>query len=252
VDLETARALADINRAFYRDAAHEFSATRQEAWPGWSRVLEFLRPGDAPLAVLDVGCGNGRLAAFLDGALAAPFRYVGVDASGPLLDRARAQPLRRARARWVQADWLEQPPEQALRPGPFDLVALFGVLHHVPGFERRRALLAASSQRLAPGGLLALTCWQFESEPRLRRRALSWHDYNADAARPVAPDQLEPGDFLLRWGPPERQRLRYCHFADADEAERWTRDLPLRPVACFESDGREGRLNRYLLLRART
>ena len=40
---DTARALQAINRAFYRERAAEFSATREAVWKGWEGVLGHVR-----------------------------------------------------------------------------------------------------------------------------------------------------------------------------------------------------------------
>lgn len=251
MDRETAQALAEINRVFYRERAAEFSATREHPWPGWTRVLACLGGAPRPLRVLDVGCGNGRFASFLARRLAEPFAYVGVDASGALLARARRRPLEPGRATWLCRDWSLEGPERALPAGCFSLVALFGVLHHVPGAAARLALLQAAARRLAPGGLLALTAWRFEAVPRLRGRVLTWEEYNRDAPRPVDPAQLEPGDRLLRWGQPGSGALRFCHFAGDAETDRLGAELGLETLAAYRADGRHRQLNRYLVLRAR-
>lgn len=261
----TARALMRLNRDFYRDRAELFRAARRAPWPGWERLLEWL-PAPAGLDVLDVGCGHGRFLAFLDERVG-PVRYLGIDESQPLLDRARERPLRAARASFACADFLEAPLGERLPPGPFGLIVLFGVLHHVPGAERRRALLAALAERLSQGGLLVFTSWQFASFERFRARILPWEDYNRDASEPIATDALEPGDYLLPWGDSEAQRaprgqretqrasrgqrgIRYCHFADEREIESLLAGLPLKRVESYAADGRGGDLNRYTVLRA--
>ena len=144
----TAQALAAINRDFYRDHAADFSAKRTVPWQGWERLVTALRstPGSDPLRVLDVGCGNGRFARYLARELAPrALALCGVDASEPLLEAARAAGP--PGARWQRGDVVADP--DALPAGPFDLVALFAVIHGVPGRERRRALLAACSSRVA-------------------------------------------------------------------------------------------------------
>ena len=173
MDEKTIRALNAINRSFYRDAAAEFSATRRDPWPGWQRLpplIEEHLPG-RDLHVLDVGCGNGRFAAFLAGALperrAPSLRYCGIDASAPLLAAVRARQLPFAEVETRLADVVETPIEEPLGARRFSLIAVFGVLHHVPGERRRRRLLqvarraprarrAAGARDLAVRGVPAL------------------------------------------------------------------------------------------------
>ncbi len=81
---ETAAALKRINRHFYSRHAAEFSARREAPWPGWRRVAEGVerRRQDRAgvISVLDLGCGNGRLARFLDARWPDGFEYLGVSA----------------------------------------------------------------------------------------------------------------------------------------------------------------------------
>ncbi|MDH5306375.1 MAG: class I SAM-dependent methyltransferase [Myxococcales bacterium] len=249
----TAHALNAINLAFYRERADEFSASREYAWPGWKRLLPHLdaaRMPDGPLRVLDLGCGNGRFAAFLAeqlGDAGASLRYCGVDASDPLLARARARALPGERCAWHALDFVQSPGR--LPDGPFEFIALLGVLHGVPGQGQRRALLREAAARLAPGGRLALTCWRFAELDRFRKRLVSWETYNRRALQPIDPGQLEPGDHLMPWGR-GKQWLRYCHATGADEREALVRGLALRCVESFLADGRSADLNHYAVYEA--
>ena len=258
----TARALNELNRVFYDTHAESFGASRDAPWPGWKRVVAALakrpRP-DAPteadsiaLRVLDVGCGNARFAAYLDSALEPlgwGFSYTGVDACPALLDQARSRVPAHVPSRFSRADLVAESLDAALPRGPFDLVCAFGLLHHVPGRERRRDLVRAFADRLAPGGVVAVTAWRFERFERFQRHRVPWEAYNSGAETPIAREQLEAGDHLLRWGdgsgPP-----RYCHFADESETAEWVDCLALEALDRFEADGREGALNEYLVLAA--
>jgi SAM-dependent methyltransferase len=245
VNEATVRALAAINTAFYRDHADAFSAKRTAPWPGWERLGPALRdtPGAGAVRVLDVGCGHGRFARWAADALAPrPLALWGVDASEPLLDRARRTGP--SGARWQTADVIGAP--DALPAGPFDLVALFALIHGVPSRERRRALLAACAARIAPGGRLVLTIWlRGEAE-----RAVDWNSYSSRADMPIDCTQLEPGDRLIPWGPGE-QVVRYFHFFDESELSNWTAGLPLALEARFRADGHTGDQNEYFVFRAR-
>ena len=251
MDPETAAALHRINRDFYERRAGEFSATRERAWPAWRRVAERVEGrGGAGRSVLDLGCGNGRLERFLAERWGDGLEYLGVDASEAMLEIARAKGVG---GRLVRGDLVRDGlPELAGRR--FDLIAAFGLMHHLPGFEARAALLRQAARRLAPGGVLAVSFWQFGGDERLRRRMVSWAAYNRTAAEPIDPQALEEGDALLAWGemtgPAEAPALRYCHWTRPAEADRLLAGLPLESVDAFRADGRGGDLNLYRMLAA--
>jgi len=245
----TARALNALNRALYADRAAEWDAVRERPWRGFERAIGWLAalPHEA-LRVLDVGCGNGRLAQALAGPLAArgtALDYVGVDASAPLLERARARAPRGAR--FLLADFVESAPDCALPPGPFDAAALFGVLHAIPGHARRRALLAAAVSRLSRGGLLLLTRWRFAECAERRRRIVPWEEYNRKAHLPIDPGDLEPGDHLLAFG--ASGAVRYGHAIEESELDALLAGLPLEQVDDWTDDGALSRENHYAVRR---
>ena len=250
MDRTTAARLNAINLAFYRERADEFSAARERPWAGWSPLPELLRARGIArdLDVLDVGCGNARFGAFLCAEEVPPRRYVGVDASAELLAHARLRAL--PGASFAVADFVGTDPDAALPAGPFGLVALFGVLHHVPGAERRRALVRALARRVEPRGLLVLAAWQGDASAWKRDRVVAWEEWNRRAPEPVDPAQLEPGDCLLAWGA-ARDAVRFCHFVDDAELETLLGALACDLVSTWRADGHEGRQNRYLALAPR-
>jgi len=258
MDRATIARLDRINRDFYVAHAGAFAATREAPWPGWERLLPHLRrlrpaAGGAggALRILDAGCGSGRLARWLHARLERPPRCVGLDRSLPILllaaDGTAAAP---PPAAWILADLVSSEGRVPCRTAAFDATAAIGLLHHVPSFALRRALIEDLLRLLRPGGLLALAFWQFGADPRFERRAVAW-----ELATDVDPDELEPGDRLLAWGESaaaERAAggvLRYCHYTDPGEADRLTDGLPAEIVEAYLADGRTGRLNLYRILR---
>ena len=228
MDLETQRRLNQINRDFYRRTAAEFDATRQRAWSGWRRMLDAV---DLPLAsVMDIGCGNGRLARFLAEQQAHAFAYIGIDSNPDLLAYARCQDPR-VKLELIKRDVIlgTLPARQA------QLVALFGLLHHVPGAARRRQLLQSAATCVLPGGFLVLAAWRFYEQERFRRRIVPW-------AEDIA---VERHDYLLDWRRGERA-LRYCHYIDDEEHAELVDAAGLPVIDDFRADGG---LNRYTVLR---
>src|SRR5689334_5265428 len=127
MDESTVQRLNDINKNFHRVTANDFDLLRRGAWPGWKRLLPYLK---SPLSVLDVGCGNGRFGLFLAKNVDPHLHYHGTDNNAPLLERARLT-LQDINAHLELRDLVDDLPDF----GQFDLVALFGVLHHVPGSQ---------------------------------------------------------------------------------------------------------------------
>ena len=247
----TVERLNRINREFYSRWAEDFDRTRDRPWEGWGPIVEAVRPAAAArrLAVLDVACGNGRFATFLHGELDG-FDYVGVDSSAELLAsaRARTEALTGVDGELLESDLLREPAGSALGGRRFDLVAMIGLLHHVPGFTLRAGLLSDAVARLAPGGVAAVAFWQFARYERFRRRFVDWEAFNRDAEDPVDTAQLEAGDHLLAWGE-DRRAVRYCHWSGPAEIEELIAATPAAGYELYEGSGGD-RFNLYALIRA--
>ena len=234
MDRATQQRLNEINRDFYRQTAGEFDATRQRPWPGWLRMLVDM---DLPIrSVLDLGCGNGRLALFLARSQASAFAYCGIDSSAALL-AAACRAL--AEQTGIQTELLEH--DLVIEGVPrrkAQLVTLFGLLHHMPGYQGRRNLLAAAADCVMPGGYLVLAAWRFYEQARFRERIVPW----------PADIKVEKHDYLLDWRRGARA-LRYCHYIDDAEHEALISATGLALIADYRADGAGGKLNRYTILK---
>ncbi len=241
MDPELAQRLNEINRAFYTRFAAEFAGSRSLAQPSLQRVLAYVPPAGR---VLDVGCGNGRMAHLLAQRLPGGC-YLGLDLSAELIRQAReAAAAAGLPAEFAVADVLQPGWSAALAGRAFDTVLLLAVLHHLPGRENRLALLRNLGELLAPAGQLILSAWQFTSNARMRRKIVPWERVGF-AKRPAG---LEPGDYLLDW---KRGGLgyRYCHLIGGDELSELAAGSGLRLLETFRADGKEGDLSLFGVLR---
>lgn len=237
MDSATIQRLNQINRDFYTTTATEFDQTRGQAWPGWAALLPHLDDSEAagPLRVLDVGCGNGRFGVYLAESLARPIDYTGLDNNPALLAFARSSlgEAGLASMQCIEQDIVTDPPS-----GQYDLVALFGVIHHIPGAAARQAFMQALAGCVAPGGTLAFASWRFYEYERFRQRVVPWPD---DIA-------VEKHDYLLDWRRGERA-LRYCHYVDDAEQHLLEGATGLSPVGSYRADGFSGAVNAYSILK---
>ncbi len=236
MDTLIANQLLAINRKFYSDFARAFSETRSSAQTRLDRIVAYIADD---VKVLDVGCGNGRLAERIEKE-GRRVSYVGVDASPELiaLAAARQAKLHRVVAEFLLGDITAPEWDRALSPASFDLAIALAVLHHIPGFDLRCQVLRNIRARLKPGGAFVMTNWHFERNERLRKKIVPWLSVGIDER------DLEPGDALLTW---ERGGVgyRYCHLVTQSEVLRMAEQSGFQVVQQFYADAD---LNLYSVL----
>lgn len=230
--------LSEINRDFYNNFAGAFAATRYGAQPGWDRIIPHFPDR---CQVLDLGCGNGRFAHFLDERLQ-QVDYVGLDGSRKLVEIARKRSVDLARTRAAfhvvdlnKGDWQRE-------YNDFDVVVALAVLHHIPSFAARSDFVRAAAGCLAPTGVLILSNWRFAQNRRMRRKIVSWERVG------LSDDDVEPGDYLLDWKK-DGTGYRYAHQLDEAEMVELAQEAGLQISEPFLADGREGDLSLYSVLR---
>ncbi len=242
MDEQTIQKLNQLNQDFYLKIAAEFSETRQQPWAGWQRIVPLLESHftlNKEITVLDVGCGNGRFGAFLETETDLSIEYFGTDSNRKLLDDAEeslSQVLPPDKLHLLQADLLKNPPATQA-----DLIGLFGVLHHIPGYAQRAKLLVQLAKQLNPGGLLIFTTWQFDQIPNMLSRQKSFAEIGLDS------QDVERNDYLLTWDR-GTQAVRYCHLIDKDELSRLVADTNLTVSEQFLADGKQQQTNQYVIL----
>ena len=237
MDTRTVQQLLAINRKFYSEFARPFSETRSSAQTRLDRIVAYI--GD-DVKVLDVGCGNGRLAQRLEKE-GKHVGYHGVDASSELIALAavRKGSWRRVAADFSVADITSPDWTVRLPADSFDIAVALAVVHHVPSFELRCQLFRDVRALVKPGGSLLMTNWHFERNERLRRKIVPWQQVGLDTR------DLEPGDALMTW---ERGGVgyRYCHLLTMAEVVRIAEQSGFQVVKQFYADAD---LNLYSVLR---
>ena len=246
-----AQVLDDINRRFYERFAEHFSKTRVHGWAGWHSALDSLP--NHPLRILDLGCGNGRLSSFLETHWCEEMNgeielFTGLERCTSLLEVARNRTLSFPThwSEWSWSDVVAADPHEAITEcDDQDWVVIFGVTHHIFGYDRRLRLLNWAAQHLRPGGLLCVSFWDFGAHEKWQKKVISWDDHH----HLIGPyrESLEDGDFLLGWAGTQ-DTPRYCHWVSRNEEKKILEDvgeglsIKLSPAIRI---GDESDLNRY-------
>lgn len=249
MDEQVIRQLNAVNQKFYKKTAQDFSDSRAFYWHGWREILPYLEnmlgEKDA-LRVLDVGCGNGRFGSFLvDNLPSIEIQYTGLDNNETLLEIAEHK-LQKTHldTTFIKTDivedllkdsFLKEESEKA------DVIVLFGVLHHIPSYKLRKKLITVLSQHINPGGIFVFTLWRFADDAQLGKRLVTYDKAN------INKNDIDEHDYLISWER-ETTSFRYGHYTDEREEDKLIAASGLELLSSFESDGREGKGNKYLVL----
>jgi len=230
---QTIKTINQLNKDFYQHLAREFDTSRQKPWPGMKLALKKVALDfDGKPKVLDIGCGNGRFLISLKEVFE-EVCYTGVDNNEALLNLARK--------RYPDQEWQVKDVMVDDIGGKFDLMGVFGLMHHIPGKDLRIKKLKEWINCLEPEGKMIVTYWQ-EAD----KRSLSDQELKS---RGVGITEKEEGDFFLGWD--KSDRVRYCHCFTLDEVESLEEELELELKNSFKADGKSGHANLYRIYQSK-
>ncbi len=232
--------LKEINKNFYQKAGYYFDISRSYAWEGWKKILPFIDDIQDP-KVLDIGCGNGRFGVFLREGKPDfdETGYVGIDMDSYLLKRAQES---LPGATFIKADLMDFGLEDLNLPHKnYDLIVLFGFLHHIPLFEKRLDILKKLPSFLSHKGKIVLSSWEFTDMPNFPENTVAWEEFDID------PKDVEEGDYLLTWSKGV-EAVRYCHYLSPDEVQELCFDSGLCMADSYKTGKRGDAYNRYFVI----
>lgn len=143
-----AKKILEDTRRNYNLIADDFSRTRRNLWPELSFLREYVKNGDK---ILDLGCGNGRLAELFN---IRDIEYIGIDDSDKLIKLAKDK-YASGKIKFIVADGLNLP----FADNYFDKIFSIAVLHHIPSRELRLKFLSETRRVLKKDGVAVFTVW---------------------------------------------------------------------------------------------
>lgn len=266
MDKQTIQTLNHLNQNFYSTVHESFDQTRSSAWAGWNNLIPFITEiatNQHKLSVLDVGCGNGRFLSFLTSFLESEnLIFTGVDSSFELLQKAQklhpeasfvhsdivenllknCSVKNSQHNKWLNVSATTDPSTIAQDDsGRYDLITLFGVMHHIPSQNLRKQLIAHLATVVKNEGLLIVANWQFADDPRYKKRYVKPDMLSINAK------DLEENDFILDWQK-GKTAYRYCHHTSEKEMKEIVSQVNGEIIESFFADGKSGKLNQYYVI----
>ena len=248
MDIELINRLNQLNTEFYKTTAASFDQSRQYFWEGWEKIPPLLDVFQN-IRVADIGCGNGRFGQFLyKKKPQLKISYTGIDSNEQLLAMAKENLQGKIPALHLQQTDLITAIINAkdfLPNQEFQLITSFGVLHHIPSYELRLALVKFLLSKLEVNGYLIISFWQFMQFERFRKKIVT--DQRMLTQKKISLIQLEANDYILDWKRGEFA-LRYCHYVDENEQKKLIQESGAQLITEYTNDGKEGIVNKYIIL----
>ncbi|MEI6728814.1 MAG: class I SAM-dependent methyltransferase [bacterium] len=256
---QTANKLNQINQNFYQKIAAEFDSSRHYHWPGWEVLWDKISKEKLPsikaesnaaeLKILDLGCGNARFYDFVEQKLPDKnFKYYGLDFSSSLLEIAKNNHSQ-ANFHILEADIFDDNWLSKINANQFDLIVLFGVMHHISSPEKRQQLFQSINNLLSNTGKFVYTTWQFLSSPRLASKVVDATTIEGQSIfneLSLKSKDLNQGDYILDWNKGQKA-YRYGHIYTQEEIQDLTKNANLNILETFTADGKEGNVNQYYI-----
>ncbi|GHV23343.1 hypothetical protein FACS189428_6720 [Clostridia bacterium] len=140
---------------FYNHEAKKYYETRKKFWQEGDLILQALETLSASgkkLNILEIGCGSGRFASFLQDHYQGKFSYVGVDLSEKLLSYAQKD---NPKLTFICEDMSEFIVRQ--KQETFDVIIGVASFQHIPSYRERLFLMKHFYRALRYDGLLIMT-----------------------------------------------------------------------------------------------
>lgn len=190
-------------RSDYDAIADSFSRTREKPWEGFALIKKYF---SKEKNVLDIGCGNGRLADFFEYK-----SYTGIDISKNLITLAMQRAMHSGKRtanniRFEVGNFTALPSSKK-----FDLAVAVAVFHHLPSRSLRKQALKNVHMTLKDNGIFIFSVWNLYQDKYKKQRV------SAILRSILTFGIFHPRDLFIPWKKGLNKRKRYYYAFKKNE-----------------------------------
>lgn len=242
------RKISDLTSNFYKENSKSFSKTRGSAWKGWDKALPYIqayikKESKSTINYTDFACGNLRFEQYLSKHITGKtFNVFAIDNCIDLLPQTTPNNMH---INFVNFDIIDALIDKSLEEKltNVDFAVCFGLMHHIPSYNLRLNLLSALFDKIAKGGILIVSFWQFLNSERLSKKA---QKATKIAISKYGFDYLLENDYFLQWQN-RNDTFRFCHHFTDHEIYKLCTDLNAKILDSYIADGTSNNLNKYII-----
>ncbi|MDR1448431.1 MAG: class I SAM-dependent methyltransferase [Candidatus Ancillula sp.] len=254
-DMKNQQLNAHLNSSFYLNLNHKITTQDTESMLN-TPDQQISAHNSIPFQILDIAAGNLRFEQFVRNKYPdLCSKFTAIDHSQELFDSSE---FMNDDVEFIREDVVEKILYgQKICSKKADLVACFGFMHHVPGFDNRKQFFNQLAEITRPGGYLFVSFWGFaNTEPGLKKahnftaEFMAYDDlYKAHCCNLT--EELEHDDYFLGWK--NNGTYRYCHNFQDEEIDQLKFALEVNGqftlIKKYKADGKSGAENTYLVMR---
>ena len=246
---DTESKLIKLNKEFYDKIGKHWNNKPDYFWAGWDKLLPYIKSkieSCESVSILDLGCGNGRFAAYLNTYFPdAKISYTGTDYAFD--DKIKVSYGDNIKVKFVSQDLLQE--TWLFQENTFDIIVAFGLIHHIPGIRLTNVFLDNIQKYLDKNGLCVITTWQYMRLERLQKRIMTGIEkQEIQSKMAISESEFRPGDNFLDWVK-GNSGVRFSHYFTELEMVNLLADHNLKSVETYLADDREQNRNQYFVIK---
>lgn len=234
-----------INKEFYNKYSKSFSNSRNSNWIGFKKIFENIDNNNIK-KVLDLACGNGRFYLELIKHINNS-EYIGVDNNVYLLNEAKDKIEKNILSNKYELIEEDLFSNYSINTKDFDLIVMFGFMHHIPSLDIRIKIFNRIKQQLNKNGIFVFSTWNFlgKSYEKRNDKKKIIKEINIDEK------ELNKSDYFLNWKDINNKDdiYRYAYYYSKGEILELIDIVGFQLIIDYESDGRDNISNHYYIVK---